>query len=458
MSLVAKGVEIMWRSRIVRAMLATGVAILATLALTTNAYASGYAAAGYYTVQVAAGSCLNVRPQPNTNNNPSTCLPNGASVFLTCAVTGTVINGDPYWDRVRDYGGWVTDALMSTPFWQTQTLEPCPPSHYQMNALVIKYFPLTSGTQSLDPQETDVSCPSGQVANNTSGPPCSLATMQSYVNGIDSTLATNLTNGSKYHGYNNSSLPASLSYSIVGSLEYHNPVPRNQSNTQRPDYAGILSSVNICSYMQNQGVNEVWIFAYQSPTLNQIDESKMSGPNGDISNENQHDNMPVCLRTYTVYTFNYGRQVAEAMESHGHQLEAELNHVNFPLFGTLFENNQCNHPLDPNLECFQAPSHCGSVHNPPNASFEHDYGNSFSNLSDCLNFQTSTTQTYINCTKWNSCTGNLDVDEPHYLVWWMQNFPGLGNQATYQGHTMRNWWDVHGDWDLFMWRGGSLLN
>jgi hypothetical protein len=23
---------------------------------------------------------------------------------------------------------------------------------------------------------------------------------------------------------------------------------------------------------------------------------------------------------------------------------------------------------------------------------------------------------------------------------------------------MRNWWDGHGDWDRFMWRGGSVLN
>jgi hypothetical protein len=40
----------------------------------------------------------------------------------------------------------------------------------------------------------------------------------------------------------------------------------------------------------------------------------------------------------------------------------------------------------------------------------------------------------------------------------MQNFPGLGNQATYQGRPMRNWWDMHGDWDLFNWSGRSLLN
>jgi hypothetical protein len=445
------------RPRTVGVLLAASV-VLATFTISDTAYASSYAPAGYYSVQVGSGSCQHVRFQPSTTSNYFACIPNGASVFLTCAAVGESINGDPYWDRARDYAGFVSDAYMSNPYFGTQTLEPCQPSHYQMNALVVKYFPLLSGTQNVDPNETDVSCPNGQVSNNSSGPACSLGTMESYVNNLSSTLASNLTSGSKYHGYSNSSAPASLTYTVTASIEHQYAVPRNKSNSQRPDYAGILSGLNICSYMLNQSINEVWIFAYQSSTLNQIDGSKMSGPYGDTSNENQHDDMPVCFRTYTVYTFNYGRQVAEAMESHSHQLEYELQYADYNLFRTQFENIQCNYPNDPNLSCFHELSHCGSVHNPPNAAFEHDYGDNFSNISDCMNFMTTGAQSYINCTNWNSCTNTLDTDEPHYLIWWMQNFPGLGNSATYQGHTMRNWWDVHGDWDMFQWRGASLLN
>jgi hypothetical protein len=251
---------------------------------------------------------------------------------------------------------------------------------------------------------------------------------------------------SRYHGLG----PASLNYSVAATLEYTSKVPRNPNNTQRPDYAKILSDINICNYMLQDGVNEVWIFAYQSSALNQIDESKMSGPNGDVSNELQHDNLPICGRTYTVYTFNYGRTLAEAMESHSHQLEAELNHVNPGLF-SLFESNDLSNPG-------QGSYNCGTVHDPPNAGFEHDYGDVNGVLSFCQEFQASGGPDFVSCINWGSCSGNIDTDEPHYLTWWMQNFPGLGNQATYQGHTMRNWWDVHGDWDLFMWRGGSLLN
>ena len=98
------------------------------------------------------------------------------------------------------------------------------------------------------------------------------------------------------------------------------------------------------------------------------------------------------------------------------------------------------------------------MHNPPNAAFEHDYGDTIANSSDCQNFYTSGLFDSISCQNWNSCTGNLDTDEPHYLVWWMQNFPGVGNQAVYLGRPMRNWWDVHGDWDLFIWSGKSLVN
>ena len=46
---------------------------------------------------------------------------------------------------------------------------------------------------------------------------------------------------------------------------------------------------DICNYVDNKNVREVWLFAYQgSPTIKLVVmESKMSGPYGDISNRNR---------------------------------------------------------------------------------------------------------------------------------------------------------------------------
>jgi hypothetical protein len=437
-----------------------GIAVIGTATLPITAHASGYAPNGYYTVQVGSG-CLRDRSQPNTSGNILACIPNGTSIYLECQVTGETVNGDPIWDRARDYGGWVSDNYMSTPFWQTQTLQPCPASSYQMNVLVIKYFPLVSGTQNLDSQETQVSCPNGQISNTTdTNHPCTLTFMKNYVAGITGGLTSDLTSGSAYHLYSNPTAPPSLNYSVVATLENDSKVPREPDNNQVPYYQKILSDANICNYILQHGVNEVWIFAYQSQYMNQISESLMAGPNGEVANGSVSSKypLPVCLHTYTVYTFNYGRALAEAMESHSHQLEAELNSASSTLFGQVFENNQCPHPGDPSDQtCFLAQSQCGSVHNPPNAAFEHDYGDTNAHTSDCPNFGTTETLVGVSCQDWKSCTGNMDTNEPHYLMWWMQNFPGLGNQATYLGFAMRNWWDAHGDWDLWVWSGGSLF-
>jgi hypothetical protein len=83
---------------------------------------------------------------------------------------------------------------------------------------------------------------------------------------------------------------------------------------------------NICNFVDNKNVKEVWLFAYQGfPSKLGVMESKMSGPHGDISNSNKANEMPLCKHTYIVYTFNYGRTIAEAVEVWGHQLEAEFD-------------------------------------------------------------------------------------------------------------------------------------
>jgi hypothetical protein len=311
-------------------------------------------------------------------------------------------------------------------------------TNYSLGSLVIKYIPTKDGVN-IDSSVT------GDVTGT-------VAAMRTKTDSITSNLVNFLSIGTAYHRYADPSATASLTYHVVNTYEHDSPVPTvanpHYNGTSdvykvRPNYNSIMSGVNICDYVQNQGVNEVWIYAYQGPSQLGISESEMSGPHGDISNSYRDNPMPVCTKTYTVYTFNEQRGTAEAVHSHGHQLEAELNYVDSTTFGTEFEGPA--HPAATN-----ETGRCGSVHNPPNANSEYDWADTTPHASDCLAWLPDgvgqTTQ--ISCATWG-CSDVSDSDNAqlNWIVWWMQNFPGKGNSVQTMGHHMRNWWDVHANFD-----------
>ena len=128
---------------------------------------------------------------------------------------------------------------------------------------------------------------------------------------------------------NNDAEPA-LTYHIIDTIEHQEAVPIDNSRVPLyPDYPGIMSDHDICDRVDNQGLDEVWIWAYQGypETKLQGSESRMSGHFGDISNSPRFGDMPICNSTYLVYTYNYARGTAEAFENWGHQIEVELAHV-----------------------------------------------------------------------------------------------------------------------------------
>ncbi len=309
-------------------------------------------------------------------------------------------------------------------------------TNYNLGVLVIKFIPTADGVN-IDTSVT------GDVSGTVVG-------MRSYTDQITAQLETYLAIGSAYHKYSNSAASASILYHVVNTLEWDTAVPTvpnpfynpggNPPNLYpvRPNYNQIMTNVGICNYVQNLGVNEVWIYAYQGQDKLQIDESKMAGPQGDISNSWVHNEMPVCTKTYTVYTINERLDVGYAIHSHGHQYEAELNFVNQNMFTNIFEG-----PAHPGGT--GTAGRCGSVHNPPNSTAEYDYADSVSHASDCMAWFPDGlgTQTAISCANWD-CTNNPQLN---YLVWWMQNFPGKGNTVQTNGHHMRNWWDVHANFD-----------
>ena len=345
-------------------------------------------------------------------------------------------------------GPWSTTAPALA-----QTADPTQ-TNYSFGVLVLKYFPLTADGLNLDINVT------GDV-----GDP--VASMRTKTDSITTNLVADLAKGTEYHGYANPAATASYAYHVVDTKEIDTAVPTvanpfysppSNPYAARPDYPRVMNSANICDYVDDRGVGEVWMYAYQGPSQLQIDESKMSGPHGDVSNEWTHDALPVCSKTYTLYTFNYGRGTAEAFHSHAHQYEYELRYVdnqqyadNSYLFDTLFEGT-------PYPQTAGVTGRCGSVHNPPNARQEYDWANTTPQASDCENWNPDTPgpTAQISCGTWDpgtpACADTSDTDNSqlNYIIWWEQNIPGKGNTVTYKGQPLRNWWDVHGAWDTLV--------
>ena len=305
---------------------------------------------------------------------------------------------------------------------------------YDMSVLVIKYFPLTADGKNIDIAITgDVGEPYPLIRQRTID--------------ITDTLAVSLGRATSYLGYKDPNAQPALRYLVVDTQEHTEAFPLKPGTTATPDYGRVLLEHDICDYVNMQGVQEVWAFAYQGPGPQlAISESKMSGPFGDISNSYRLNDMPLCAHTYRVYTFNYGRGTAEALESWGHQMEAELDAVNHDFFRNIFQGP--NYP-----EKLGVPGRCGSVHNPPNAEFEYNRDNGVQHESDCLDWSPDGlgSLSLISCENWG-CDYSSDADNPplNYMVWNWQNLPGRGNAKTYQGQRLRNFWDIHGNFDGIM--------
>ncbi len=309
---------------------------------------------------------------------------------------------------------------------------------YNMGVLVIKYFPLAANGKDIDITVTgDVGQPYSTIKQKTDS--------------ITQNLLNLIPKSTKYLGYVNPNAPASINLNLVDTKEYTQAVPMVFDGSRKPDYYKIMNDHNICNYVDNQNVRYVFLWAYQGPEypgsrlvpyLN-ISESKMSGPFGDISNSNREDNMPKCQNTYRVFTFNYGRGTGEALHSWGHQIESEVEAVNYYWLRTAFQGP--NYPQTLNVT-----GRCGSVHNPPNARFEYDYANPTPQNSDCLNWSPVGIGTLspISCANWG-CNYISDGNDPqtNYIVWNYQNLPGAGNTKKFETLSFRNFWDMHGDFD-----------
>jgi hypothetical protein len=318
---------------------------------------------------------------------------------------------------------------------------------YDLDVLVISYFPLTEDGM-LDIGVTGETFLEGltheQIRQRTID--------------ITNNFIGAVAEATTYLGYEDTSAEPAITYHVSETIEHLEAVPiaPRPGLPLYPDYPGIMTEHDICDLVDNGGIDEIWIWAYQGFPVEKlaISESRMAGPFGDISNSFRFNDMPVCASSYVVYTFNYARGTAEALENWGHQMEAELDAVDMDnIFRDKFQGPNYPQTLD-------VTGRCGSVHNPPNARFEYDRNNPTPQLSDCLDWDPNGLGelSEISCDVWG-CVDNSDSDNPplNYMIWNWQNAPGINNPVEYQGKQLRSWWDVYGDFDNVMTNSRTLV-
>jgi len=295
--------------------------------------------------------------------------------------------------------------------------------------------------------------------------------LRDYIDDSNRDLIYYLEKGSAYHGYKDSGADRALDFTIVDDREFLDELPesseRNDDGNRLIDYDQILTDdVDVCDYVDGDGVSEIWLWAYEprSDEPARWESNMMMGYNvedewnyssyGNVSNSEQQDDMPICDNTYTVYTYYYDQDLGEAVASHTRQVEAVLNFVDdrddtpksnwddLLFWGKFVGSDSSNNIVRPG---------CGSTDYTPNNQGKLDYDNAREISSDCQNWEPAGgTKEYISCKTWggSNCTQyNEDGDNVAYLVWWMQNLPGIDNEVYDDDYKVKNWWDFVGNFD-----------
>lgn len=295
-----------------------------------------------------------------------------------------------------------------------------------------------------------------------------------------------INNATRYHGYKDSSAPQFLNYQILEDKKFYQPIPKGyllekkaNGDAVRPDYGGILRNLNICDYVDNKGVKEIWMYGYHNDNGIVPDESRMSSKYGDVSNsypkeqyiEEQY-RMPICKNSYVLYNFTYQPNGDPGNNLHNrlHQIENIIPYAEgtWPptvqntqgsiFWGDFAEYLQEDSPfVQQGFRISSYRSSCGNAHITPNWSNMRTQGYVYDLKQqgefNCETWNPDDSKTaYIKagCERWG-CT---DIG---FYKYFMQNIPGYNNGIEYNGQKMRNWWEAMYDFNAFIDKGRSLF-
>lgn len=356
-------------------------------------------------------------------------------------------------EKLYPIGDQAIERVASSDFMQT----PAKGHQKKMRVLVVAYLPSKDGVN-LDEEATGIRM--------------SLADMKAKLWRMNTQAKFMLEEGSKYKGYADPKAKPFLGYEIVDYLFVYDDfkqgmiVPwKPEEQVYRPDYFDVLERVGGEYYVNELGVDEVWLWGWHHGKIEPA-ESNMSSPTTkDVSNSERTDDLPVYNSTYVLYNYSMSRDATEAVHNHGHQIEAVM----------MYANEQTDDTRDLFLKDFvgwkwegknerhrQAPiGRCGDTHHPANTTKDYDYYNETLAESDIMDWKPdrSGKKTLVNCHTWGDIPyawpdGISPVNndpraraEAHWYIFWMQNIPGYKNDIDYNGKRLTNWFEYIADWD-----------
>lgn len=295
----------------------------------------------------------------------------------------------------------------------------------------------------------------------------SIDNLRSKIQTYNSQLIILLDEGSDFHR----SGQKSLHYNLADQLEIQKKLPVSTLFPGKVDHFKILTQdLDVCNYVDNQGVKEIWIWSYapkgDTPSAYESNMSMGTKVNsswnnlgyGDISNSGRENDLPICQNTYTVYFYNFGREIGTALEDHSHQIESIFLHIDQNLF------NNFVGPKTPDASAYG----CGWTHYPPN-TIGLGKNNSACPNSDCEYRWSETKEVMSYCEDWQPQGGGATKSTScqtwgcnseggvSFKVWWMQNIPGYNNKIVYQGKYLKNFWEFIGNFDTAI-KDKTLVN
>ena len=328
----------------------------------------------------------------------------------------------------------LSTVILALALQQTQTIK----------VFVVSYFPVVG-------DQIDKSIAGDEAFNASIRAGGSYAALKAKTERLTKEACKALEEGSRFRGYKLPSAPA-LRYEVVGKMEIKEAIPvRPQQGDKTPllDYNAVMRRIDAKTLVERKGVKQIWMWGYHGK--NGLWESNMSSPTGDISNSDRDpDDLPVFKKTYTVFQYNYGRELGEMLENHMHQLEHLLDYADGRdttppekwgelLFWGKFVGSDASHKIVTN------PARCGWTHYAPNSESDYDWTNPRyveTDIEDWKPDGIGKTQR-MNADRW-------DRDPIKWRIYWMQAIPGLNHGLTYRGKKLRNWWSFVAKWDRAM--------
>ena len=289
--------------------------------------------------------------------------------------------------------------------------------------------------------------------------------------------------GTRFRDYSTNKIDPYISIDVVAYINvYEVDYSKNPdgNDTQIINWSNLFNKINMKDFVEKIGVKEIWFTAFPkegypsvlkqpNPTDKSLwynmPESNMSSPiTGDVSNSSRiNSDLPIYSKTYVVYGFNAHRGADTDLHNRGHQIEAQLSHIDIDLIW-----NNAFLPTSTKKEF-----RLGNCHWPPNATSDYDYGNKVAVKSDIASYQPSGgTYIDVNVDTWlgkkysfpmtaTNIIGESNYDNDAQVKWfiyWWQSIPGLNNTVPYNNSTLTNWWDIFYNWDDAIKENKNLWN